>query len=103
MREREQRIPATEKETMPRTIEASQPAGGTDKLLSQLRDLRTGRLPEGLTLAQRAALERIEAALDVYRSVFYPPGPLYGTPLLGRVDDRTIYAQDTYGPDVVKE
>jgi hypothetical protein len=89
MREREERMPATEKGTMPRPIEASQPASGTDKLLSQLRDLRTGRLPEGLTLAQRAALERIEAALEVYRSVFYPPGPgpLYRTPLVGRVDE----------------
>ena len=89
MREREQRIPATENGTMPRTTEASQRAGGTDKLLSQLRDLRTGRLPEGLTLAQRAALERIEAALEVYRSVFYPPGagPLYRMPFVSRVDE----------------
>jgi hypothetical protein len=89
MREREQRMPATEKGTMPRTIEASQPAGGTDKLLSQLRDLRTGRLPEGLTLAPRAALERIEAALEVYRSVFYPPDPdlLYRAPFVGSVDE----------------
>jgi hypothetical protein len=89
MREREQRIGATEKGAMPRTIDASRRVVGTDKLLSQLRDLRTGRLPEGLTLAQRAALERIEAALEVYRSVFYPPGPglLYRAPFVGREDE----------------
>ncbi len=74
---------------MPRMIEASRPAGGTDMLLSQLRDLRTGRPPEGLTPAQRAALEQIEAALEVYRSVFYPPdsGPLYRTPFVGRMEE----------------
>jgi len=89
MREHAQRIPATENGAMPRTTEASQRAGGTDNLLSQLRDLRTGRLPEGLTLAQRAALERIEAALEVYRNVFYPPGPgpLYRKPFVGRADE----------------
>ena len=89
MREREQRVGATEKGAMPRTIEASQRVGGTDELLSQLRDLRTGRLPEGLTLAQRAALERIEAALEVYRNVFYPlsPGLLYRKPFVGRADE----------------
>jgi hypothetical protein len=60
---------------IPQTTVASQWLERTDLLLSQLRDLRAGRLPEGLTLQQRAALERIEAALETYTSVFYPPGP----------------------------
>ena len=60
---------------IPQTTEASQSLEGTDLLLSQLRDLRAGRLLEGLTLQQRAALERIEAALETYTSGFYPPGP----------------------------
>jgi hypothetical protein len=100
MKEREQRIGATGKGAMPRSSGASQPAGGTGMLLGQLRDLRMGRPPEGLTLAQRAALGRIEAALEVYRSVFYPPSPspLWRTPFVGRVDEGRSMPRARRGP-----
>jgi len=100
MGEREQRIGATEQGAMPRSSGASQPAGGTGMLLSQLRDLRTGRPPEADPCAGRAALIRIEAALEVYRNVFYPPGsgPLYRTPFVGRVDEGQSVARARRGP-----
>jgi hypothetical protein len=68
MKEYEERTPATEKGAVTQTTEASQWLERTDLLLGQLRDLRMGRLPEGLTLEQRAALERIEAALETRTS-----------------------------------
>ena len=75
MQEYEERTPATEKGVVTQTTEGSQWLERTDLLLGQLRDLRMGRLPEGLTLEQRAALERIEAALETYKNIMYPPGP----------------------------
>jgi hypothetical protein len=74
MKEYEERTPATEKGAVTQTTEASQGLERTDLLLGQLRDLRMGRLPEGLTLEQRAALERIEAALETYKNIMHPPG-----------------------------
>jgi hypothetical protein len=41
----------------------------TDLLLNGLRGIRTDRL----TLEQSEVLRRIEAALETYRSYFYPP------------------------------
>ena len=74
MKECEERTPATEKGPDPQTTGASRWSEGTDLLLSQLRDLRRGRRPEGQTLEQRAALERIEAALKTYMDFFHPSG-----------------------------
>jgi hypothetical protein len=76
MKEYEEWTPATEKGAVTQATEASQWLERTDLLLDQLRDLRMGRrLPEGLTLGQRVALERIEAALETYKNIMYPPGP----------------------------
>jgi hypothetical protein len=72
MKEYDERTPATEKGAVTQTTEASQCSERTDLLLDRLRDLRMGRrLPEGLTLEQRAALERIEAALETYKNITY--------------------------------
>jgi hypothetical protein len=45
----------------------------TDLLLSQLRDVRIGRLLGRLTLEQCDVLQQIETALEAYGSYFYPP------------------------------
>ena len=67
MKEYEERTPTTK---------ASQRLERTDLLLSQLQaDLRMGRVPEGLNPEQRAALARVEAALDTHVSFFYPRAP----------------------------
>jgi hypothetical protein len=58
------------------TARAPQRLERTDLLLSQLQaDLRMGRVPEGLTPEQRAALARVETTLDAYASFFYPHDP----------------------------
>jgi hypothetical protein len=64
MKEYEERTP---------TSKVSQRLERTDPLLSQLQaDLRMGRVPEGPTPEQRAALAVVEVALDAYVSFFYP-------------------------------
>ena len=72
--ELERRTQPIEKGMIPQSTEDSPWLEKTDLLLSQLRDLRAGRLPEGLTLQQRAALERIEATLRTYTTIVYAPG-----------------------------
>ena len=77
IKECERQIQTTEKGMMPRAIEASQRIVGTDLRLSQLRaDLRLGWVAEEQSIKQRAVLEQIEAALEAYRSFFYPPASI---------------------------
>lgn len=72
MEEHENRRPASENGMVAPKTEATSWLEGTDLLLSHLGDLHMGRLLEGLTLEQRAALEQIEAALEAYNRFFYP-------------------------------
>jgi hypothetical protein len=66
MKEYEERTPAR----------ASQLLERTDLLLSRLRAyLRIGRVPNGLTREQRAALALAEVALENYVDYFYPREP----------------------------
>jgi len=77
IKECERQIQTTEKGMMARAIEASQRIVGTDLRLSQLRaDLRLGWVAEEQSIKQRAVLEQIEAALEAYRSFFYPPASI---------------------------
>ena len=89
MREHERRVPASSTGTTPQADGPPWRRDETEVLLGHLRDLRMGRAPLGLTLEQRVALEQIDAALEVYRSVFYPPAAsqLYSTPFVRRVDE----------------
>ena len=73
MKDKVNRIPATDKGMVAPTSEASSQPGETDLLLNRLRDVRVGRFAERLTSEQRSVLERIEAALETYGSYFYPP------------------------------
>ena len=61
---------------MTQTTEAEGQWEQADLLLRRLgADLRTRRVPMGLTPAQSAALTRARAALDAYSSYFYPQAP----------------------------
>jgi hypothetical protein len=63
------RTPATEDVRVADPNEASLRLQVTDLLLGRLRDVRVRRL----TLEQSDVLQKIEAALEAYRSYFYPP------------------------------
>ena len=73
MEEYEVPIPETKKGTADSITEASLRLELTDLLLGRPGGVPTGISPEGSTLEQGAILERIEAALETYRSYFYPP------------------------------
>jgi hypothetical protein len=73
MNENEDLIPAPEKGMVDSTTEAPLRLELTDLLLGRAGSVRLGRLSKGPTLEQGAVLDRIEAALDAYRSYFYPP------------------------------
>ena len=68
MKESEGGIPPIEEALMAAPTEASLRVQVTDLLLGGLRDVRIDRL----TLEQGDVLQRIEAALEAYRSYFYP-------------------------------
>jgi hypothetical protein len=68
MKENGDRIPLIEEALMAAPTEASLRVQVTDLLLGGLRDVRIGRL----TLEQSDVLQQIEAALETYRSYFYP-------------------------------
>jgi hypothetical protein len=68
--------PTTSGGDVTQTTEAEAQWEQADLLLSRLsEDLRTRRVPMGLTLAQSAALTRAQAALDTYSSFSYPQAP----------------------------
>jgi hypothetical protein len=69
MEEKEYRSLEIEDLLMASPTEASLRLQVTDLLLNGLRGIRTDRL----TLEQSEVLRRIEAALETYRSYFYPP------------------------------
>lgn len=69
MKEDEDRSLAIEEVLVASPTEASLRLQVTDLLLGGLRDVRMGRL----TLEQWDVLQQIEAALEAYRSYFYPP------------------------------
>jgi hypothetical protein len=69
MKENGDRIPPIEEALMAAPTEASLRLQVTDLLLGGLRDVRMGRL----NLEQSDVLQQIEAALETYRSYFYPP------------------------------
>jgi hypothetical protein len=74
MKENENRTRSTEMGAAPPITEALLRLEVTDLLLlSRLRDVGMARISGGLTLEQRAVLERIEEALEAYRSYFYSP------------------------------
>ena len=61
---------------MDQTTEAAQHLEQTRLLLDQLSTaLRMRRVPNGLTLEQRAALAQAEVALETYMDFFYPREP----------------------------
>jgi hypothetical protein len=73
VKENENRTRSTQTGAVAPTTEASLRSEVTDLvLLSRLHDVGMVRLSEGLTLEQCAVLEQIEAALEAYRSYFYP-------------------------------
>ena len=69
MKESEDRITPIEEALMAAPTAASLRLQVTELLLGGLRDVRMGRL----TLEQSDVLQRIEAALEAYRSYYYPP------------------------------
>jgi hypothetical protein len=69
MKEDEDRSPAIEEVLVASPTEASLRLQVTDLLLGGLRDVRMGRS----TREQGDVLQQIEAALEAYRSYFYPP------------------------------
>jgi hypothetical protein len=69
MKENGDRIPPIEEALMAAPTEASLRLQVTGVLLGGLRDVRMGRL----NLEQSDVLQQIEAALETYRSYFYPP------------------------------
>ena len=71
MEEDEDRIPAIEEVLVAAPTEASLRLQVTNLLLSRLRDLRMG----WSTREQSEVLQQIEAALEAYRSYFYPTAP----------------------------
>lgn len=76
MKDYQARTSTTSGGAVTQTTEAAVQCEQTDLLLGKLiADLRMRRVPKGLTLAQRAALTRAQAALDTYSSFFYPHDP----------------------------
>ena len=69
VKESEDRVPPIEEALMAAPTEASLRVQVTELLLGGLRDVRMDRL----TLKQSDVLQRIEAALEAYRSYYYPP------------------------------
>jgi hypothetical protein len=69
MEKNEDRSPAIEEVLVATPTDASLRLQVTDLLLGGLRDVRMGRL----NLEQSDVLQQIEAALETYRSYFYPP------------------------------
>jgi hypothetical protein len=70
MEEHEDPSPAIEEVLAASPTEASLRVQVTDLLLGRWREVGSGRS----TLEQRDVLQQIEAALETYRSYFYPPG-----------------------------
>jgi hypothetical protein len=70
MEEHEDPSPAIEEVLAASPTEASLRVQVTDLLLGRWREVGSGRS----TLEQRDVLQQIEAALEAYRSYFYPPG-----------------------------
>jgi hypothetical protein len=68
--EHEDPSPAIEEVLAASPTEASLRVQVTDLLLGRWREVGSGRS----TLEQRDVLQQIEAALEAYRSYFYPPG-----------------------------
>jgi hypothetical protein len=69
MEQDEARSPATAEGPVDHSTEASLRAQITDLLLKRPRDVRTVRSAR----EQSGVLKQIEAALETYRSYFYPP------------------------------
>ena len=69
MEEHEDLSPAIEEVLAASPSEASLRVQVTDLLLGRWREVGSGRS----TLEQRDVLQQIEAALEAYRSYFYPP------------------------------
>jgi hypothetical protein len=70
MEEHEDPSPAIEEVLAASPTEASLRVQVTDLPLGRWREVGSGRS----TLEQRDVLQQIEAALEAYRSYFYPPG-----------------------------
>jgi hypothetical protein len=70
MNENADRILSIEEVLVATPTEASLRVQVTDLLLGRWREVRRGRS----TLEQSDVLQQIEAALEAYRSYFYPPG-----------------------------
>jgi hypothetical protein len=68
--EHEDLNPEIEEVLVATPTEASLRVQVTDLLLGRWREVRRG----GSTLEQSDVLQQIEAALEAYRSYFYPPG-----------------------------
>jgi hypothetical protein len=108
VKENENRTRSTQTGAVAPTTEASLRSEVTDLvLLSRLRDLGMVRLSGGLTLEQCTVLEQIEAALEAYRSYFYPlvtAHEVVSVPqTVRRLARRAAHDQGAWGPDVVKE
>jgi hypothetical protein len=70
MEEHEDPSPVIEEVLAASPTEPSLRVQVTDLLLGRWREVGSGRS----TLEQRDVLQQIEAALEAYRSYFYPPG-----------------------------
>ena len=73
MQENEDRIPAIEEGMVASIAEALLRSEVTDLLLGRRGGVRIGQPSKSPTLEQYDVLQQIEAALEVYRSYFYPP------------------------------
>jgi hypothetical protein len=76
MKIHEERTPTTSGGAVDQTTESANQVEESDLFLNRLReDLRMRLIPGEPTPWQRTALARVEAALVVYLSFFYPQDP----------------------------